>query len=134
MKNAKVILVEGNAIFQNVLKSFIENETCCEIIAVTQNSESCLQMKNIDEANIVFLDIDFDLEACKAFESALDLLTKYPHLKLIAISSYNTKLLKELLLDVGFKGFVLKSSFYKDIVPVLEHVLYKDTVIQILKA
>lgn len=126
MKNAKVIIVEKNAVFMNVVKSFLENETCCEIIGLSHEPESISQIKNLHLADIIFYDIDSDLEAYKSFELSMSLLTTYPQLNLIAISSCETKLLKELLQDIGFKGLVLKSNFYNDVVPVLEQVLHED--------
>ena len=131
METAKIIIIEGDILFLNIMKSFLKNEICCEIIGESLKSKDLLKMKNIHLADVIFVDIDKDMYDRDGFDSVMQIMIESPHSKLIAVTMYKTATLEKLLLDLGFNGFVLKSTFYKDIIPTLNKVLKENVVLNL---
>jgi DNA-binding NarL/FixJ family response regulator len=121
MKNIKIILVDKNSIFLNIMKSFFENVLGCKIIGIASNGEAFNTMKNLDEADIIFMDIE--MSGINGFQSVVKIFEKLPEAKIIAVSMYNDPYMQNQLMKLGFKGFISKTKFYYEVVPAIKKVL-----------
>jgi len=124
MKNIKIILVDKNSIFLNIMKSFFENVLRCKIIGIATNGEAFNTMKNLDKADIIFMDIE--MSGLNGFHSAIQIFEKLPEAKIIAVSMYNNPYMQNQLMNLGFKGFISKTRFYYEVIPAIKKVLQNE--------
>ena len=124
MRGIKIIIVDRNSLFLNIMKTFFKNVLGCTIIGIATNGESFLNMENLDHADIIFMDIE--MSGINGFQSAIQIFEKNPQAKIIAVSMYYNQKMQQQLLDMGFKGYISKTSFYDDIIPAMKQVLQGD--------
>jgi len=128
MDTIKIIILEGNAVFFNVMKSFFENETCFEIIGESHNANVFMQLNNIENADVVFIDIDLDLDNHNGngFVAAMHVMMNYPKTKVVAVCNVKKYYLEKMLHKLGFTGIIGKPSFYADILQIMKLLVYKE--------
>lgn len=121
MEKVKIIIVDKNSIFLNIMISFFENVLGCKIIGIASDGEAFYNMKNLKNADIIFMDIE--MSSINGFESAVQIFKKLPQAKIIAVSMYNNRFMQHQLIKLGFKGFISKTRFYYEIIPAMKKVL-----------
>ena len=124
MKEIKIILVDENSLFLDIMRQFFLTVLQCEIIGIALNGEDFLSMKNVYEADIIFMDID--MSGTNGFQSVIHILKNKPQAKIVALSTYHNETILNLLLDIGYKGLVRKTNFKAEIIPVINKVLGKE--------
>ena len=103
------------------MKEFLENEMACHIIGEASNGEEFLNLTNIHEADIVLMDIQMPL--LSGMDAAKIWTLQYPNSKMIAVTMYNEKIYLNQLIEVGFKGCVLKTRFFEDVILAFDKIL-----------
>ncbi len=112
MEKIKVMLVEDHNVFREGLKKLIDLEENMQVVA---EAGSCREtMQNITaEVDVILLDIrlpDGD---------GLDLYTqikeKYPHIKHVALTTYDDAVFIKKAMEIGVHGFVPKYAFFDEI-------------------
>jgi len=121
MNKTKIIIVDKNSLFLNIMKQFLITVLRCEIIGIATNGEAFLNMKNIRNADIIFMDIE--MSGINGFQSAIEILKNIPQAKIIAVSMYHDNDLHKMLLECGYKGLVSKTNFYSEIIPAMNKVM-----------
>ena len=117
----KIIIVDDSTMYRKVIKEFLENELGCEVISQASNGDEFLSLQNIHEADIILMDIQ--MPKLSGLEIAKLWTYKYPSSKIIAVTMYSEKVYLDQLVEVGFKGCILKSNFFEHIVPAIEYVM-----------
>lgn len=121
MNKTKIIIVDKNSLFLNIMKQFLVNVLQCDIIGIASNGEAFLNMKNLSNADIIFMDIE--MSGTNGIQSAIEILKNIPQAKIIAVSMYHDQYLHKLLLECGYKGLVSKTNFYSEICPAINKVM-----------
>jgi len=120
-KPIKLIIVDDSEMYRKVMIEFLENELLCKVIDEARNGEAFLQLKTIQLADIVLLDLQ--MPSVNGFQVAKRMSIQYPNIKIIAVTMYTENVYLDQLVELGFKGCVFKTSFFDEIIPALEQVL-----------
>ena len=125
MKKAKIIILEGNIQNLKKMKSCLEIDMNCEVIAEANSTDDFLELKNIALADFILIDVDLDIDSTggSGFIAAMKIMMQLPDVKVIAISNTRNMYLEEMFLKLGFKGVVGKSCFYSDTLLILKDLI-----------
>ncbi len=104
----KVILVDDKDVFRNSLVETLKTAGDVEIIGEAVNGEEFLKLLTTKQPDIVFMDIEMPI--MDGIEATKKALTKYPGLVIIGLSMYDNQSYVEKLMEVGARGYLLKSS------------------------
>lgn len=108
MKKPEIIIVDDHQIFRQGIKSIISLENIATVIGEASNGEDFLELLAHKKPDLVLLDIDMPLmNGLEATERALEMM---PDLKIIAFTLYGDEEYFMKMIEMGAKGYVLKSS------------------------
>lgn len=112
MKKINVMLIEDHNVFREGLKKLIELEANMSVVAEANTYQEALQ--NISEdVDVILLDINLPdgdgLELCTKFKK------QYPHIKHVALTTYDDVIFIKKAMDCGVNGFVPKYAFFDEI-------------------
>jgi len=104
----KIILVEDKVVFRKSLIETLKTAGEVEIIGEASNGEEFLELLKTKQPDIVFMDIEMPLmDGIEATKKGLE---KYPGLIIIGLSMYDNKSYVEKLIEIGARGYLLKTS------------------------
>jgi DNA-binding NarL/FixJ family response regulator len=107
-KKPDIIIVDDHLIFRQGLKAIINYEEVGSVIAEASNGEEFIQFLSTLKPDLVLLDIDMpQMNGFEAAQKALDIL---PDLKIIAFTVFSEEEYYLKMMNIGAKGFLLKSS------------------------
>lgn len=117
----KIVIIDDHQIFMDGIESLFKNDEKFKVIAKTSNEIDFLPVLNSQFPDIILLDLNLN------GEDGLNLITKilkiHASVKIIIITSYNESNLIENALDLGAKGYVLKSAGKEELTKAMESVL-----------
>ncbi|MCX6248192.1 MAG: response regulator transcription factor [Bacteroidetes bacterium] len=116
----KLILVDDNLSFLEVLKFFIENKLGHQVIAEANNGEEFLALGNIGEAEVILMDLI--MKKTDGIEAAKKAILRFPDLKLVAMTMNTEKAVKDRLKETGFKGVISKNEIFVFLESILQSV------------
>jgi DNA-binding NarL/FixJ family response regulator len=109
----EIIIVDDHITFRRGLISILTIEEIATIIGEASNCEESIELISQQTPDLVWLDIDMPkMNGIKATETALELM---PDLKIIAYTMYGEGEYYSKMIDIGVKGFILKSSGINEI-------------------
>lgn len=112
MEAIRIMLVEDHNVFREGLKRLLDTEEKLRVVAQADSFTQALENVHRD-VDIILLDIglpDGDgLDLCDRLKEV------YPHLKIIALTTYDDVTFIRKAMERGVKGFVPKYAFFEDI-------------------
>jgi DNA-binding NarL/FixJ family response regulator len=116
-----VVLVDDHVLFRNGFKLLLENTPTLDVVGDAANGEEFLELLARLTPDLVFLDIAMPvMDGCVAAQKAL---SRQPNLKIIALSMYGDESYYYQLVEIGVKGFLLKSSDFSEVKQAIDTVL-----------
>lgn len=110
MNSFKCILVDDNITFRSAFKNLLINAYNAQIIGEAGNYEELQNIKNIDRANIIFMDLTMPEK--NGIEITKELIWEYSKLKIVAITMHTDKVYLNSLIEAGFKGCIFKADLF----------------------
>ena len=108
MKRPNIILVDDHLILRQGIKSLITAENIAKVIGEASNGIELLDLLKKQKPDIVIMDIDMPyMNGMEATQKALEMI---PELKIIAFTMFGDEEYYYKMIDLGVKGFILKSS------------------------
>ncbi len=124
-KKPDLIIVDDHLIFRQGLKSLIDLENIATVIAEASDGESFMELLSNHKPDLVLMDIDMPkMDGMEATRQALKLM---PGLKIIAFTMYGDEDYYYKMIDLGVKGFLLKSSGINELENAIHHVMLGET-------
>ncbi|HNX79034.1 MAG TPA: response regulator transcription factor [Prolixibacteraceae bacterium] len=121
MKKPDVIIVDDHLIFRQGLKSLLTFENIANVIGEASNGIEFIQLLSHLQPDLVLMDIDMPLmNGIDATKNALELV---PDLKIIAFTMFSDDEYYFKMIDVGVKGFILKSSGIRELENAIQTIL-----------
>lgn len=103
-----IIIVDDHLIFRQGLKSLITFENIANVIGEASNGKEYLELLSHLKPDLVLMDIDMPhMNGMEATEKSLAM---FPDLKIIAFTMFSDEEYYYKMIDLGVKGFILKSS------------------------
>jgi len=113
MKKPKIIIADNNITFRQSLIFLINAEGCAEVIGKASTGFEIVELLAHLSPDLILMDIDIpQLNGIEIIENAL---TNQPDLKIIAFTMFNDDAYISRLIQLGVKGFILKSSAVREL-------------------
>jgi DNA-binding NarL/FixJ family response regulator len=124
-KKPTIILVDDHLIFRQGLKSLITFENLGTVIGEASDGKEFLELLSLPAPDLVFMDIDMpNINGMEATQKALGLL---PGIKIIVFSMFGDEEYYNKMIELGVKGFILKSSGINEVEQAIEDVMKGQT-------
>lgn len=121
IKKPSIILVDDHLIFRQGLKSLITFDNLGTVIGEAADGKEFLKLLTPPIPDLVFMDIDMpNMNGMEAAEKALSMI---PELKIIVFSMFGDEEYFNKMIDIGVKGFILKSSGITDVEQAISDVM-----------
>ena len=121
MKKPDIIIVDDHLIFRQGLKSLLAVENIATVIGEASNGKEFLELLSHLKPDIVLLDIDMPhMNGTEATQKALKLM---PDLKIIVFTMFGDEEYYYKMIDLGVKGFILKSSGITELEKAIQDVM-----------
>jgi DNA-binding NarL/FixJ family response regulator len=121
VKKPTIILVDDHLIFRQGLKSLITFDDLGTVIGEAADGKEFLNLLTPPIPDLVFMDIDMpNMNGIEAAEKAL---AAVPELKIIVFSMFGDEEYFNRMIDIGVKGFILKSSGITDVEQAISDVM-----------
>ena len=121
IKKPSIILVDDHLIFRQGLKSLITFDNLGTVIGEAADGKEFLKLLTPPIPDLIFMDIDMpNMNGMEAAEKALSMI---PELKIIVFSMFGDEEYFNKMIDIGVKGFILKSSGITDVEQAISDVM-----------
>jgi len=121
----RVMLVDDHRLFRKGLRMLVESLDCYEVMAEAANGREFLDLLDRELPDVVTLDIA--MPEMDGIEAAKLAIRKYPDLKIITISTFGDQDHLRQMIDIGVKGFLLKTADPDEVDMALETVIHGGT-------
>jgi DNA-binding NarL/FixJ family response regulator len=117
----EIIIVDDHLTFRRGLISILTIENIATVIGEASNGEEFIELLSYLVPDLVLMDIDMPkMNGIKATEKALELM---PDLKIIAYTMYSEGEYYSKMIELGVKGFILKSSGINELEKAIKEVV-----------
>jgi DNA-binding NarL/FixJ family response regulator len=125
MKKPEIIIVDDHLIFRQGLKSLITSENIASVVGEASNGKEFLQLLSDLKPDLVLMDIDMPhMNGMEATQKALEIM---PDLKIIAFTMFGDEEYYYKMIDLGVKGFILKSSGINELEKAISEVMIGES-------
>ena len=104
----KVTIVDDSKEFRNALKELLKEIGGTEIISEAENGSELLRKIIKNKPDLIFMDIE--MPYVNGFEATKSVISLYPEIKIVGMSSYEKEDYIKKLIDCGAKGYLIKSG------------------------
>ncbi|NDP22773.1 MAG: response regulator transcription factor [Paludibacter sp.] len=124
LKVPNIILVEDHTIFRQGIKAIINFENLGTVIGEASNGKDFIDMISVSSPDLVLMDIEMpDMNGIEATKRALNL---NPDLRVIAFTGYADQEYFHLMVELGVKGFILKTEGLKELEIAIRKVMHGE--------
>jgi DNA-binding NarL/FixJ family response regulator len=125
MKKPDIIIVDDHLIFRQGLKSLITAENFATVIGEASNGKEFLELLSFLKPDLVLMDIDMPhMNGIDATQRALEII---PDLKIIIFTMFGDEEYYYKMIDLGVKGFILKSSGINELEKAIHDVMMSES-------
>jgi len=125
LKKPTIILVDDHIVFRQGLKSLITFENLGTVIGEASDGKEFIDLLELPAPDLVFMDIDMpNINGMEATQKALEL---FPDMKIIVFSMFGDEEYYNKMIELGVKGFILKSSGINEVEQAIEDVMKGKT-------
>lgn len=120
-----IIIVDDHLIFRQGLKSLITSENIATVIGEASNGKEYLELLSHLNPDLVLMDIDMPhMNGMEATQKSLSLM---PDLKIITFTMFGDEEYYYKMIDLGVKGFILKSSGISELERAISEVMQGES-------
>ncbi len=116
--NYNISILEDHPIYRDGLKFMLEKNNSFWKIYTCQNKEELFQLLETTQMDILFVGINFNEDSRIKITKIVK--SKYPHLKVIAISTYDKEEYIHQMLENGISAYLLKNEDKEGILKAIE--------------
>jgi DNA-binding NarL/FixJ family response regulator len=125
MKKPNIIIVDDHLIFRQGLTALISGQNIACVIGEASNGKEYLELLITLKPDLVLMDIDMPhMNGMEATEKSLAL---HPDLKIIAFTMFSDEDYYYKMIDLGVRGFILKSSGILELKNAIAQVMNGDS-------
>ena len=139
-KTIKIILVDDEILFRKGISFLLGRETNIEIIFEASNGDeliSFLQNNKNSHPDIIIMDLKMPI--INGVEATKIIRKEFPEIKIIALTSYDSKSFVANMIDVGAVSYLIKNATPQELLTTIKEVAskgfyYTDYVMKIIQA
>jgi DNA-binding NarL/FixJ family response regulator len=117
----RIFIVDDHAMVIEGIKSLLQKEEQIEWTGHATNAESCMAYLRREQPDLILMDISLPdrsgIELCK------EVISKYPAIKIIGLSTFNQRSYIEKMMENGASGYLLKNAGKDEILKGIETVM-----------
>ena len=121
MDKIDIFLIDDNLYFLNAAIEFIHTEPSFNVIGYAMNGEEALHIIKEEKPEIVI--VDYVMAGLNGLEITKILKTSETSPAVIMVTQFDTSDYKEMAFEYGADGFVPKSKFGEEIIPLVKSLL-----------
>jgi DNA-binding NarL/FixJ family response regulator len=121
-KSIKIILVDDEALFRSGIKFILEREANLEVIFEASNGSELLEYLNRGSSLPDIILMDLKMPMLNGVETTKAINTLYPELKIIALSSYDTRAFIINMINEGVSSYIIKNSTPEEMIETINKV------------
>jgi DNA-binding NarL/FixJ family response regulator len=115
-----ILIVEDHPVVAEGLQKLLADNGICTVCPVAQTGHECMEMLKNYTPEFIFMDINLPdvsgIDLCKT------ILSKFPNIHIVALSSFGSKSFIENILQNGARGYLLKNSDGEEIITAIKKV------------
>jgi DNA-binding NarL/FixJ family response regulator len=124
MKFKKTIaIVDDEILFRKGLISILSDYKHLEVAFEAENGKDLLEKLRVRQPDVIFLDIE--MPVMNGIEATENIRKRYPHVKIIILTSYASKELMFSLIEKGAHAFLSKNTQIRILVKAINEVIEK---------
>lgn len=116
----KTVVVDDHPLVIEGLKSSIGSYDTVQIVGCFENASDLFRFLKKDTTQVIVLDVN--LPDRNGVDICGDITQKYPHIKVIGLSTYNDPSIVKQMVKNGAKGYLLKNATSKELVAAIRQV------------
>jgi len=119
-----IIIVDDHLIFRRGLKSIITVENIATVIGEASNGTEFIDLLSYLNPDLVLMDID--MPVMNGIDATRQALKLRPELRIIAFTMFGDEAYYNMMIDLGVKGFILKSGGIDELEDAIAEVMKGD--------
>jgi len=104
----RIMLVEDHTMVREALRTVLEQDKGMQVVAEVGDGETALRMADELAPDVIVMDIA--LPGQSGIEVTRRLTAAHPEIKVLALSTYLDRRIVQQMLDVGARGYIVKSA------------------------
>ncbi|WP_035649566.1 response regulator transcription factor [Flavobacterium sp. ASV13] len=134
----KIALVDDEVLFRKGIAFLLQREENIEIIFEASNGEELLASLEESETKPDIIVMDLKMPVLNGVEATKIIRKSYPDIKIIALTSYDTKSFIANMIQVGAVAYLIKNTTPKDLIHTINEVAkkgfyYNENVLKIIQ-
>ena len=136
-KNIKIVLADDEELFRKGIYFLLQRESNIEIIFEAANGNQLMDFlkNNSKHPDIILMDLKMPL--LNGVEATKLITQQFPDIKIIALTSYNTKSFIVNMIEIGASSFLVKNSTPQEMILTINEVInkgfyYNESVMKVL--
>lgn len=121
MKTIKTIIADDHSILQHGLCNSLEMEKGFKVVANADSGHKAIEFAGLHRPDLIIMDVS--MPGLNGMEATKQILVKYPHIKIIALSMHMEKIYVTGMMNAGASGYMLKSCSFKELMICIKAVL-----------
>jgi DNA-binding NarL/FixJ family response regulator len=121
MRKINLIIVDDHRLFRNGLKALMKELNYIDHVAEASNGKEFLDYIENNKVHLALMDIN--MPVMNGIDATREAITRYPELKIIALSMLNDEDYYFKMIDAGAQGFILKDADSDELTKAIEIVL-----------
>lgn len=133
----KIILVDDEVLFRKGISFLIQREINFEVIFEASNGQELVDYLQINTHHPDVILMDLKMPLLNGVEATKILQKEFPHIKIIALTSYNTNSFIANMINVGASSYLVKNATPTEMIYTINEVVdkgfyYNETVMQVI--
>jgi len=113
----RVILVDDHEEMRQVVREIIESDGQIEVAGEAGDGSEGIAMVDELEPDVVIMDMA--MPSASGIEATAAIMSRHPHVKVVALSKYSNKQIVEGAINAGVAGYVLKYCAAEELLPAI---------------
>lgn len=124
MEKIKLLITDDHRILVDGLKKLFDNSEAVSVIGTAYSGKECRSFLLKETPDVILLDIN--LPDASGIDLCKEIKTKYPEVKIVALTSYNEYAVVRQMLENGANGYVIKNAMPEEILMSVEVVMENE--------
>ena len=117
----RIVIADDYAPIRQSLRSLLRPEPDIEVVAEAESGCQAVECVSTLEPDVVLMDVRMPIMT--GIEAALEIRSRFPDVKVIALSMHADRSFVKSMMDAGAMGYILKKSAFEELAPAVRAVM-----------